>query len=100
LSEICKIQPTYESSLESASDSLGPDRMIVKCTPTGFEVRTIARLFRLFQTEVDFYRNDVPLQCGMSSGEMYYAAYDKKNARSCMIMEDLAPDKPPDQVQS
>lgn len=98
LSEICRVKPQYYSSVVASGKSLGPECMIVKCTPTQFNTRFVGRLFRLFQTEVAFYRHNVPLECGMSSAECYFASYDKRHARCCLIMEDLAPDKPPSQI--
>ena len=96
LSEICRLKLSYKSSSGEVLNA--PAKMIVKCTPPAFNVRLMGRLFRLFQTEVDFYRQNLPEKTKLPTAEVFFADYDARNGRCCLMMEDLAPDKPPAQV--
>ena len=77
-----------------------PKTMMVKVTPSGFGERLLGNLVGFFNTEVEMYKRDILGQVGMKAPKLYFAAHDDMTgARYILMIEDLAPRKPPKQHQ-
>jgi hypothetical protein len=82
LSAMAKVSLTY-------TGPPGPATIIAKTTPLEFQSRFLARLFHLFENEVEFYRSNMAAKLDVDVPEIYFAHYDPKHARYILAMADV-----------
>ena len=82
LSCMAKVSLTYRGTP-------GPDTIIAKTTPPEFNSRMLARLFRLFSNEINFYRTDMARTLNVEVPEVFFAHYDAKYNRYILAMSDV-----------
>ncbi len=86
-------------SLVYSNDSTeAPKSVIAKFASTKPETREMARDQNLYQREIGFYR-DIGQAAGVPVPHCYYSAIREDSNHFAMLLEDLAPGIPSDQVQ-
>jgi len=78
-------------------DPSWPLSLVAKLTPPGLKPRVIGELLSVFEVEVNWYLNNMPESSGIPAPTVYHAAYGGYG-RYVIIMEDLAPARPINQV--
>lgn len=85
-------------SLEYEEDSPGaPETLIAKFAATRQDTREMAADQNLYQREIGFYR-DIGNEVGVPIAECYYTEYLPETNHFVLLLEDLAPGIPSDQV--
>jgi hypothetical protein len=89
-----RVTPVY------GEGTTGPEVIICKATPKNFTIRLVSRIFNLFRNEVRWFDHKVSALVGIPQPEVFFAHYDPKHARYCIMMEDLSAtcDMPPKQT--
>ncbi len=78
------------------ADGGGPPSIIVKLPPVDPQARAFGSALRLYEREARFYREIGP-QAGLRTPRCYYSDIDE-NGLSILLLEDLAPAQPGDQL--
>ncbi len=78
-------------------DSDAPASLIAKFAATKPETREMAREQNLYEREIGFYR-DIGHNAGVSVPTCYYGEYVADTNQFVLLIEDLAPSEPSDQV--
>ena len=104
MSAMFRVGLTYEDGAGSAQQTRSkglplppPASLIVKLSPPFFGVRLIGTIFGLFNAEVRFYADGIGGTVGVKTPNCYHAALEGHTHRCCIIAEDMAPRRPPDQ---
>ena len=85
-------------SLSYNEESAGaPTSVITKFASTRKETRDMAAEQKLYQREIGFY-NDIGDRVGVPIAECYYSTYIEESNHFILLLEDLAPGEPSDQV--
>lgn len=74
-----------------------PDSIIAKFAATKQETRDMAADQNLYQREIGFYR-DIGSDVGVPIADCYYLEYREDTNQFVLLLEDLAPGEPSDQV--
>lgn len=82
--------------LDAASDS-APTSVIVKFAAARDDTREMARDQNLYAREIGFYR-DIGSSVGVRVPQCYFSRFDDASQRFVMLLEDMAPGVPSDQV--
>jgi len=102
LSIMYRLEVEYDKDQKDArqpdDDTPWPKTMVAKVTPPALKPRIIGELLDLFKIEVDWYGNQMPERTGMQAPKVYFGAHGGYG-RYILLMEDLAPRKPGDQMQ-
>ncbi len=80
-----------------APEPSDPTRVIAKFAATRADTREMAREQNLYEREIGFYR-DIGREVGLRVPDCYYSDYDAENQYFVMLLEDMAPGVPSDQV--
>lgn len=80
---VCRLRLAYDGTP-------GPATIVVKLPSPEPGAREIGNLFGLYEREVHFY-DDVGDATGVRVPQCYYSAWDPKEERSLLMIEDLAP---------
>lgn len=81
----------------AVGDGGGPPSIILKLPPIDPQTRAFGCLLRLYEREARFYREIGP-QAGLRTPRCYYSDIDE-NGLSILLLEDLAPAQPGDQLR-
>ncbi len=85
-------------SLNYAEDNrTAPQSLIAKFAATRADTREMARDQSLYRREIGFYR-DIGQDVGIRVPVCYYADFDEDTQHFVMLLEDMAPGEPSDQV--
>jgi thiamine kinase-like enzyme len=75
-----------------------PHSIIAKFAATNSDTREMARQQNLYRREIGFYR-DIGQEVGIRVPQCYYSHFDEETQFFVMLLEDMAPGEPSDQVQ-
>lgn len=89
----------YRLELDYGSnpDPKWPASLVAKMTPASIKPRVLGEVLDLFKVEVKWYSEGMPQRCGLPAPIVYHAAHGGYG-RYVVIMEDLAPARPIDQL--
>merc|ERR1712176_958342 len=80
------------------ADPSWPTSLVLKFGPTGLGAKILMdAILNLFLKEHLFYERNMPNTTGMPAPRCYFSAYGGY-ARTCILLEDLAPARPGDQI--
>ncbi len=81
------------------SDEVGvaPTSLIAKFAATRADTREMARDQNLYEREIGFYR-DIGSEVGLRVPDCYYSDFEPEDQHFVMLLEDMAPGVPSDQV--
>jgi len=80
------------------ADASWPTSLVCKFGPTGLGVKILMDVvLNLFLKEHLFYERNMPNATGMPAPKCYFSSYGGY-ARTCILLEDLAPARPGDQI--
>ncbi len=82
----------------SEEDDSAPERLIAKFAATRADTREMAREQNLYEREIGFYQ-DIGQAVGLRVPDCYYSDYDHEQQYFVMLLEDMAPGVPSDQVK-
>ncbi len=92
MGQLARVRLTY------AEDGLSPPRSVIaKFAAAASETLEMARDQNLYQREIGFYRN-IGHRAGVPVPTCYFSEIDDESYRFAMLLEDLAPGVPSDQV--
>ena len=92
MGQLGRVQLSYDGSSKGA-----PTSIIAKFAATSKETRDMAGKQKLYQREIGFYR-DIGNNAGVPIAECYYLKYIEESNHFILLLEDLAPGEPSDQV--
>ena len=92
MGQLARVQLRY---LED--NDLAPRSLIAKFAATRQETRDMAADQNLYQREIGFYR-DIGAKCGVPIADCYYGKYIQETNQFVLLLEDLSPGEPADQV--
>ncbi|MBO6556143.1 MAG: DUF1679 domain-containing protein [Pseudomonadales bacterium] len=92
MGQLARVNLEYEGEAGSA-----PPSIIAKFAATKQETRDMAGDQNLYQREIGFYR-DIGTDVGVPIADCYYLAYREETNQFVLLLEDLAPGEPSDQV--
>jgi len=89
----------YRADLDygGSADPSWPKTLVFKFTPPNMKTRIIGALLNMYESEVNWYENDMPTKSKLPAPKTFYQAYGGYG-RYVLVMEDLAPAKPLDQM--
>jgi broad specificity phosphatase PhoE len=92
MGQLARIVLTYSEEIDSA-----PRSVIAKFASTRSDTREMARDQSLYRREIGFYR-DIGQDVGIKVPVCYYSEFDEETQFFVMLLEDMAPGEPSDQV--
>lgn len=92
MGQLARITLHYQGESGSA-----PERLIAKFAASRADTREMAREQNLYEREIGFYE-DIGQQVGLRVPACYYSDYDRENQYFVLLLEDMAPGLPSDQV--
>ena len=92
MGQLARVTLTYADSA-----ARGPRSVIAKFAATREDTREMARDQSLYRREIGFYR-DVGQDVGIRVPLCYYSAFDEETQHFVMLLEDMAPGEPSDQI--
>lgn len=92
MGQLARVTLNYEGDPTDA-----PASLITKFAAARQDTRDMAADMNLYQREIGFYR-DVGSDVGISIAECYYMEYHEDTNHFVLLLEDLAPGEPTDQV--
>jgi aminoglycoside/choline kinase family phosphotransferase len=87
----------YRLTLHYDGDTGAPSSLVAKLPAADQTSRTTAKALRLYESEVDFYQQLAP-QLPVRTPEVFYADQDIEATIFVLLLEDLAPARPGDQL--
>ncbi len=96
MGQLARVKLVYEEEAEGAD--AGPDSLIAKFASPMQETRDMARDQNLYQREICFYR-DIGDDIGVPIPQCYYSLMNDETYQFVLLLEDLAPGEPSDQVE-
>ncbi len=92
MGQLARVSITY------AEDNIAaPRSLIAKFAATRSDTREMAREQNLYRREIAFYR-DIGQSAGIRVPVCYYSDFDEETQHFVMLLEDMAPGEPSDQV--
>ena len=92
MGELARIKLTFEEPSSVAQDSF-----IIKFAAARQDTRDMAADRNLYKREIGFYR-DIGERSGISIPKCHFAHYDERSNKFVLLIEDLAPGEPSDQI--
>ncbi|MBT3833821.1 MAG: DUF1679 domain-containing protein [Gammaproteobacteria bacterium] len=92
MGQLARVTLSYN---EKAADA--PTSLVAKFASTKQETRDMAADQKLYQREIGFYK-DIGNKVGVPIAECYYSTYIEESNHFILLLEDLAPGEPSDQV--
>jgi broad specificity phosphatase PhoE/thiamine kinase-like enzyme len=92
MGQLARVALTYDQDSDTA-----PQSLIAKFASTSSETREMARDQNLYRREIGFYR-DIGQDVGIRVPVCYYSDFDEETQYFVMLLEDMAPGEPSDQV--
>ncbi len=92
MGQLARVSLKYEGNANGA-----PTSIIAKFAATRQETRDMAADQNLYQREIGFYR-DIGNNVGVPIADCYYLEYQEDTNQFVLLLEDLAPGEPSDQV--
>jgi len=93
MGQLARVTLTY-----TEKPSQTPHSVIAKFASTKSDTREMARQQNLYRREIGFYR-DIGQEVGIRVPLCYYSHFDEETQFFVMLLEDMAPGEPSDQVQ-
>jgi broad specificity phosphatase PhoE/thiamine kinase-like enzyme len=92
MGQLARVALTYAEDTDTA-----PHSLIAKFASTRSDTREMARDQNLYRREIGFYR-DIGQDVGIRVPVCYYSDFDEETQYFVMLLEDMAPGEPSDQV--
>ena len=92
MGQLARVALTYAEDINTA-----PQSLIAKFAATRPDTREMARDQNLYRREIGFYR-DIGQEVGIRVPVCYYSDFDEETQYFVMLLEDMAPGEPSDQV--
>ena len=92
MGQLARIKLTFAGDSE-----VKPDSFIIKFAAARQDTRDMAADRNLYKREIGFYR-DIGEKSGVSIAKCHFAHYDEQSNQFVLLIEDLAPGEPSDQI--
>lgn len=97
MGQLARITLNYADAGQAERTETAPGSLIAKFAATRADTREMAREQNLYEREIGFYQ-DIGQAVGLRVPACYYSDYDRENQYFVMLLEDMAPGVPSDQV--